>query len=119
MKVLGIDNDDRLTFGGHVSNMCIKAGRQLNALQRLKGSLDQDSRMAIYKSFIMSNFNYCPLIWMFTSKKPLSKLENIKKCALRFVLDDYQSGYTDLLQNANVPRIKIMVTATVSCYWNV
>ena len=82
MKVLGIDIDARLTFDGHVSNMCIKAGKQLNALQRLKGSLDQDSRMAIYKSFIMFNFNYCPLIWMFTSKPLLSKLENIqKKCS--------------------------------------
>ena len=99
MKVLGIDIDDRLTFDGHISNMCIKAGRQLNVLQRLRGSLDQDSRMAIYKSFIMSNFNYCPLIWMFTSKTSLSKLENIQKRALRFVLDDYQSGYNDLLQN--------------------
>ena len=46
MKVLGIDIDNRLTFDGHVSSMCIKAGKQLNALQRLKGSLDQDSRMA-------------------------------------------------------------------------
>ena len=109
MKVLGIDIDARLTFDGHVSNMCIKAGKQLNALQRLKGSLDQDSRMAIYKSFIMSNFNYCPLIWMFTSKTSLSKLENIQKRALRFVLNDYQSGYTDLLHNAKVPGIKIMV----------
>ena len=42
MKVLGIDIDDRLTFDGHISNMCIKAGRQLNVLQRLKGSLDPD-----------------------------------------------------------------------------
>ena len=39
MKVLGIDIDDRLNFDGHVSNMCIKAGRQFNALQRLKGHL--------------------------------------------------------------------------------
>ena len=109
MNVLGIDIDDRLTFDGHVSNMCIKAGRQLNALQRLKGSLDQDSHMAIYKSFIMSNFDYCPLVWMFTSKTSLSKLENIQKRVLRFVVDDYQSGYTDLLQNGNVPGIKTMV----------
>ena len=92
IKVLGIDIDDRVTFDGHISNMCIKAGRQLNALQRLKGSLDQDSRMAIYKSFIMFNFNYCPLIWMFTSKTSLSKLENIQKRAFRFVLDDLSIG---------------------------
>ena len=46
---------------------------------------------------------------MFTSKTSLSKLENIKKRALRFVLDDYQSSYTELLKNANVPGIKIMV----------
>ena len=35
MKVLGIDIDARLTFDVHVSNMCIKTGKQLNALQRL------------------------------------------------------------------------------------
>ena len=79
MKVFGIDIDDGLTFDGHITNMCTKVGRHLNALQRLKGSLDQDSRMAIYKSFIMSNFNYCPLIWLCTSKTSLSKLENIRK----------------------------------------
>ena len=109
MNVLGIDIDDRLTFDGHISNMCIEARRQLNVLQRLKGSLDQDSHMAIYNSFIMSNFDYCPLIWMFTSKTSLSKLENIQKRALWLVFDDYQSGYTDLLQNVNVPGINIML----------
>ena len=34
---------------------------------------------------------------------------HIQKRALRFVLDDYKTGYTDLLENANVPGIKIMV----------
>ena len=86
MKALGIDIDDRLTFDGHISNMCIKAGRQLNVLQRLKGSLDQDSRMAIYRNFIMYNFNYCPLIWMFTCKTSLSKLENIQNGLLDLYL---------------------------------
>ena len=46
---------------------------------------------------------------MFTSKTSLYKLENIQKHALRFVLDYYQSGYNDLLHNANVPGVKIMV----------
>ena len=67
MTVLGVDIDDKLHFNSHVSNMCNKAGRQLDVLQRLKGSLDYTSRLSIYRSIIMSNFNYCPMVWMFTS----------------------------------------------------
>ena len=89
MTVLGINIDNKLNFNSHVSSMCNKAGRQLNVLQRLKGSLDYASRLSIYKSFIMSNFDYCPVVWMFTSKSALLKLETIfKKRALRFVLDE-------------------------------
>ena len=109
MIVLGVDIDDKLNFNSHVSNMCNKAGRQLNILQRLKGSLGYASRLSIYKSFIMSNFNYCPVVWMFTSKSSLSKLEeDIQKQALRFVLDDYTSDYHKLLNKADVPGVKIM-----------
>ena len=108
MTVLGINIDNKLNFNSHVSSMCNKAGRQLNVLQRLKGSLDYASRLSIYKSCIMSNFNYCPVVWMFTSKSSLLKLETIKKRALRFVLDDYASDYYDLLKKADVPGMKIM-----------
>ena len=45
---------------------------------------------------------------MFISKKSLSQLENAPKRALKFVFDDYQSSYTDLLHNADVPGIRIM-----------
>ena len=108
MNVLGVNIDDKFNFNSHVSNMCNKAGRQLNVLQRLKGCLDCTSRLSIYKSFIMSNFNDCPVVWMFTSKSSLSKLEDIKKRALRFVLDDYTSDYHELLNKADVPRVKTM-----------
>ena len=89
MTVLGITIDSQLNFNVHVSNMCNKAGRQFNVLQRVKGSLDYSSGLSIYKSFIMSNFNYCPVVWMLTSKSSLSKLEGIQKRAFRFVLGDY------------------------------
>ena len=56
MTVLGVDIDDKFNFNSHVSNMCNKAGRQLNVLQRLKGSLDCASRLSIYKSFYCVEF---------------------------------------------------------------
>ena len=108
MRVLGITIDDKLNFFEHISHMCIKAGRQLNVLQRLKRVLDYKSRMANYNSFVMSNSNYCPVVWMFTSKKSLEKNENIKKRALCFVLNYYQSNYHDLLNKSEATGIKIM-----------
>ena len=107
MTVLGITIDSKLNVNSHVSSMCNKAGRQLNVLQRLNGSLDYASRLSVYKRFIMSNFNYCPVVLMFTSKSSLSKLETTQKRALRFVLDDYTSGYYDLLKKAD-DGMKIM-----------
>ena len=108
MTVLGINIANKLNFNSHVSSMCNRAGRQLNVLQRLKDSLVYASRLSINESFIMSNFNYCPVVWMFTFKSSLLKLETIKKRALRFVLDDYASDYCDLLKKADVPGMKIM-----------
>ena len=85
IKVLGVNIDSKLNFNDHVCYMCTEAGRQLNVLLRLKSSLDYDNRMVIYKSVIISYFSYCPMVWLFTSKSSLFRLENIQKRALRFV----------------------------------
>ena len=77
MKVLGITLDDKLNFSEHISNLCIKAGEQLNVLQWLKRVLDYKSRMAVYNSFVRSIFNYRAIVSMFTSKKSLEQIENI------------------------------------------
>ena len=55
----------------------------------------------------MSNFNFCPVVWMFTSKSSLNRLENIQRRALRFALCDYDSCYENLLTAAPVPGIRI------------
>ena len=60
MTALGICIDENLTFDIHIDNICLKASRQISALQRLTGLLDFPSRKAIYNSFISSHFNYCP-----------------------------------------------------------
>ena len=69
VKVLGIMLDSKLDFNHHVSALCTKAARQLNALARISRFLSTSSRMIIYNSFINSNFNYCPIVWHFCGKK--------------------------------------------------
>ena len=60
VTVLGVTIDNNLSFNEHIRVCFTKAARQLNALARNAKYLDVRSRKTIHKSFIMSNFNYCP-----------------------------------------------------------
>ena len=55
----------------------------------------------------MSNFNYCSLVWMFSPAKSLNRIENIQKGVLRFLLDDYESTYEQLLNKAGRSSMSI------------
>ena len=68
VTVLGVTIDDNLNFHEHISVCCTKAARQLNALARIAKYLDVRSRRTINNSFIMSNFNHCPLVWHFCKR---------------------------------------------------
>ena len=50
----------------------------------------EDHIFALCNSFIYSNFNYCPLVWHFSSCKSLRKIENIHK-HLRMIHNEYMT----------------------------
>ena len=77
VKLLGITIDDRLNFNEHISSICKSAANQLNALVRLKTFLASNERKVLVNSFILSNFNYCPLVWFVSSSTSLRKIENL------------------------------------------
>ncbi len=47
IKILGITIDFKLKFDSHVSELCRKAARQLNAATFLKTNIDEETRMEI------------------------------------------------------------------------
>ena len=63
-KLLGVKIDNKLTFGCHVSDMCKKANRKINALARIAPFININKSPILMNSFFRSQFNYCPLIWM-------------------------------------------------------
>ena len=105
--MLGVTIDDNLNFNEHISVCCTKAARQLNALARFDKYLDVRSRRTIYNSFIMSNFNYCSLVWHFCGKTNNQKLEKIQERALRILYDDHTSTYDELLEKAGTNTLLI------------
>ena len=40
------------------------------------------------QSFILAHFNYCPLVWYFTSPTQINKMEKIQERALRFITEN-------------------------------
>ena len=63
--------------------------------------------MAIFRAFIMSHFNYCPLVWHFCGATNTKKLERIQFRALRFVFLDFESDYATLLDRAGLPTLEL------------
>ena len=49
------------------------------------------------KAFIMSQFSYCPLVWMCHSRTLNNKINKLHERALRLVYDDRQSTFEELL----------------------
>ena len=63
--------------------------------------------MSIFRCFVLSNFNYCSLVWNFCGAEYTSKMERIQFRALTFVYNDFNTSYTELLARANLPTLQL------------
>ena len=113
VSLLGVTLDVQLNFKDHISQICTKASQQLAVLKRIGKFLTKQGKLMIYKSFIMSNFNHCPIVWHFCNQSSASKMEKIQERALRFICDDFESPLPDLLQQngvlpLHISRMKLM-----------
>ena len=63
--------------------------------------INEDQANILARSFILSNFNYCNLIWIFCSKSENSRIYQIHKRALRCLYDSPQENLNSLLSKKN------------------
>ena len=99
IKLLGITIDKSLNFDLHLRNICTKANRKVTALARVVKFLPFHKRKLLLNTFIESQFSYCPLVWMFCSRKLNAKINRLHERALRLAYDDYTSSFKELLEN--------------------
>ncbi len=74
---------------------------------RLSTIIGMEVKLSIYRAFILSNFNYCPVVWKLCGQGNVKKMEHIQLKALRFVFDDFTSSYAELLKKSEQPSISI------------
>ena len=100
-KLLGITFDNQLTMSDHIKCRCKQASNKLYALARISHYLNNHKRRILMKSFIISQFNYCPIIWMYCQRKCNNSINRIHERALRIAYNDYVSAFKLLLEKDN------------------
>ena len=68
VEILRITLDRSMDFNTHIKSICRQADQKLSALLRISSYLDQGKKILLYKSMIKSQFNYCPIVWMYYSR---------------------------------------------------
>ena len=80
--------------------------------------MPSDKLKTIMKAFILSQFNYCPLVWMFHSRECNNCINRIHERALRIEYSDRTSTLVELLNkdsSVTIHHRKIQLLATEIC----
>ena len=98
VKLLSVQTDAELNFNLHIANIYRSAANQLNALKEKK---------VLINNYFYSNFNCCPLVWMFSHATSLKKVEALQKMALRFLYDDCNYPSEEILRKSGKAYMEV------------
>ena len=98
VKLLGVTVDKNLDFNEHITCLLKKGNQKLHALMRIsKFITDRDKLKLIMRTFIKSQFNFCPLVWMCHSRELNHKINHLHERALRVVYKNSSLTFQQLL----------------------
>ena len=93
VKLLGVTIDSKMKFDKHILELCGKVNKKVSAFSRLRHYLDDTQAKLLCNTTVLANFNYCPLIWMFSSKAANKEINRTHKRALRVLHKDYDASF--------------------------
>ena len=68
-KLLGVTIDTKLSFKTDIQQICGKTNAKLKALARIVPFMNLEKKKILMNEFFNAQFSYCPLTWMFHSRK--------------------------------------------------
>ena len=98
-KILGIVIDNNLKLKSHMKNICAKP--YLSPIARISKLTTPTQKKKLINCFINAEVTYCPLIWMFCSKRCYKLINKIEERLLSLILNDYESSFDSLLSTLN------------------
>ena len=81
------------------------ASAKIKAFYRIRSYLTQNQADILFNAYIMSYFNYCPLVWMFCSKQAHNLINKTHRRAMCAKLNIFSCDYDELLKLAKSETI--------------
>ena len=106
-KLLGIIIDKDLNFQSHTKSIIKTANQKLSALIRVAPFMTDFNKEVIFNSFFKGHFNYCPELWMFSTREVNHKINRLHERGLRSLLNDETSTFNDMLSKSNDTTIHV------------
>ena len=97
-KLLSVTIDRKLNFNEHVTNLCDKASKKIQALARIFPYIPQTQKRLLMNAYFLSQFGYCPFFWMSHSRALNNRINRLHKRALSLVYNDFSSTFSELLE---------------------
>ena len=95
-RLLGVHIDYKFKFDSHVETNCKKAHRKLSALLRITYYMELPKRHILMNTFFKTQFNYCPIIWMFHGRCLNNKIKRLQERCLRMIYNDKSLNFEEL-----------------------
>ena len=89
--------------------MCKKVAQKLGVLKRISSLLDADKKKLVFNAVIKSHFNYCPLIWMFNSRRSYNMINRIHERSLRTAYNVQVAHFKNFFNVIKVPVFTIRI----------
>ena len=80
-----ISIDTTLSFEPHITSFYKKASQKIHPLGRIAHYMVFEKSRSLMKAFVIFQFNYCLLIWMFPNRTLNNRINKIHEQALRLV----------------------------------
>ena len=113
-KPVGVKDDRELKFKEHLEGIIKKASKKVNVLSRITPYMNIAKRKLLMNSFFISQFNYCPLIWMCHSRTINNKINSLHERCLRIIYNDYRSSFEYLLDRDKGVTIHLKSVRTLA-----
>ena len=97
-KCLGVTVDSNFTFEKPINGLCKKGNEKLHVLARCAKYISTEKKHILFKAFVVSQFNYCPLVWMFHTKELNRQINSLHEKAFRIAYKNRNPFFDELLK---------------------